>query len=240
MARTKARQKWQKGLDPMEIPSEAKLAAAEEELKEGSYDGSDIEYIAGTNRRNPAYGGHSDEATALAGEPLYRLAAIRLLAKEGHFSVDALRMYAWTGFQELLLPRNPLFAFVRQGTNPPHWLLDRPALLQWLREASDEDLLAVNKWHSWTVETYDPELHKLWIETLVELGLERLQYILRLASTPEVIKAKREGPNYVGRLTKAIAQCVMSTLEVSQDGTVTSAGFFKTKLGEGFEDGSGA
>ncbi len=239
MARTKAKPKWRKGLDPMEIPSEAKLTAAEEDLKEGTYDGSDVEYIAGTNRRNPAYGGHSDEATALAADPLYRLAALRMLAKEGKFGVTAIQLYAWTGFQELLLPRNPLLAFVRPGTDPPHWLLDRPALLQWLREASDEELLAVDKWHSWTVENFAPELHGYWIETLTELGLERLQHILRLASTPEAIKAKREGPNYVGRLTKAIAQCATSRLEIEPDGTVTSAGFFKTRLGKGVEGASG-
>lgn len=233
----KAKQEWREGLDPMEIPPEAELVAAEKELKEGKYDGSDVKYIAGISRRNPVYGGHSDQATALANDPLYRLAAIRLLAKEGRFDVTALQLYAWTGFQELLLPRNPLFALVKKGTYPLASLLDQKRLQRWLETASDDDLRAVQKWHSQFVETGDPELHEWYIKVLTRVGLERLQYILKVISDPEHLEdgSRAYAKKNVSRLTKAIAQCVTSKLEVSADGTVTSEGFFKTKLGEGLE-----
>lgn len=238
--------RWSKGLDATDVPLGASLDDAEAKLARCNFEGNILTYIAGIwppRYRNPWP--MTKQISEMASSPLYRLAAVRMLAHEGpytkegyysHFGIDALQLYAWTGFQKEMLPWNPLFAFVNAGTYPLASLFDQSGLQRWIENASDDELRAVQKWHSQTVEHGDPELHKRYIEALTRVGLDRLLYILEVISDPEYLDKtdKRHATKEnIGRLTTAIAQCAASRLKVSQDGTISAKGFFSTSLVKG-------
>jgi hypothetical protein len=239
---------WTKGLDPTGIPTEANLLKAEDELRALEFESDIRTYIAGISEpryRDPWQ--MTEQIAQLASSPLYRMAMVRMLVREGAwttegyfnlFDINALQLYAWTGFQQEMLPWNPLFAFVQPGTYKLSSLLDRSGLQHWIEKASDEELRAVQKWNSWWVEKTDPELHQWYIDVLTKVGLERLLYILEVISDPEFLsEAEHSGSAHenIGRLTDAIAHCVKAQLKVGPDKTVTAKGFFSSTLGEGIE-----
>jgi hypothetical protein len=235
---------WKPGLDITDLPVDINLDTAEANLMKLEFEDDILTYIAGISP--PRYRETwpmTEQIQELANSTLYRLAAVRLLVREGPYNkqgfhnswnIDALQLYAWTGYQQEMLPWNPLFAFVRPGKYPLASLLDQSGLQHWLETASDEDLRAVKKWSSWFVESGDPELHKWYIEVLTKVGLDRLLYILEVISDTEYLET---GPSHakenIGRLTNAIAQCAASRLKVSQDGTISAEGFFSTSLVKG-------
>lgn len=148
----------------------------------------------------------------------HRLAAARMLAERGEWNLKTMRLYAQTGYQEKLLPHNPLFAFMRLDSEGEPYLPDFGELSQWFQGKGHDTLAKAVQWHDQEVVEQEPELYELWAKTLVfALGPIGIQQIL------DWLNKRQENPmpliHVVNRHLRSTAQLIVQD-EKASDGTV--------------------
>lgn len=204
--------------------------AAVDTLREQSWGEEELGFIAGVRSVGAMEKPPSKDLSNLSRDQLYKLAAAKLLAKQAKWNLPLLQMYACTGYQKLLLPDNPRFAFVQKGDGPLHSLFNSVELRLWLQEATDADLLRVEKWFSEEVQKGDPALHGKWVYALGTLQVDRLLHIRELLFEHRDVSGR-------GSITfcRAIEEHLKDRLTFGNDGTINVPNLFTCKLGDGMK-----
>ena len=116
----------------------------------------------------------------------HRLAAARMLAERGEWNLKTMRLYVQTGYQEKLLPHNPLFAFMRLASDGEFYLANFEELVSWIQRPrlghdhmDNHNRAIAVQWYDREVVEQEPDLYELWCKALAfALGPVGIQQVL--------------------------------------------------------------